>query len=707
MKTQSINGQWNYRIGNGKEKIITVPFCALPVGHSECTRIFDLEHASAKVFLKFDGITYYAKVWLNGNFIGEMLPYAEYMFDITDIAMQKNNILNVALEDISPKFGPTEGWENFGGIIRDVSVLYTDKNRITDVFFCSELINDYTDAKFTAETSSSENRGLFLIKLFFQNELICRYEQQQGEKKAYTLKNVKLWSPDDPNLYRLEVTLFDESGVTDIYECRVGFREFICDSHRFLLNGKHIFLKGVCKHEMYGDSGHCVTESQMRHDMEMIKESGCNFVRLVHYPHNKRVIDIADELGLMVSEEPGLWWSDTSDPEIHASSLEVLKKTIERDRNHPSIVFWLAFNECRFTEQYLIDSAALCRKIDPTRLVSGANCMSYEDTLKYFNICGFDFYTMHPYSQTMERAAQSAEILSDKPLVFTEWGGYFVYDNPNLLSAFFAEMGDMYNSERLAGAFFWEWSELNDFNRGEPACTDGVLREGLVDKYRRPNLIYGAFCKAMKAVESDGAENDFWFEGCDVSEQRRNICVGYETHEKFEKIIGRIRDEEMHSEKMRKRNIINGPVLQSVGSLLTVPVIISDDTEFTFEVDDYAKQITVYGMTSLEKGYPLSGEYGEEAVRICAEFEDGGAVTYILCNGVDITTVFRLNGSSRIDPVCENSPRIGIFGYDKNFEQYVINKAELRLENQSKLKRITAMSCNNGYSVLVYGIMIS
>ena len=95
---------------------------------------------------------------------------------------------------------------------------------------------------------------------------------------------------------------------------------------------------------------------EMETDMRMIKEMGCNFVRLVHYPHNKRILDIADRLGLMVSEEPGLWWSDTSLSEVAGGSTEVLRRTILRDRNHPCIVFWLCFNECEFTEEFLTSS---------------------------------------------------------------------------------------------------------------------------------------------------------------------------------------------------------------------------------------------------------------------------------------------------------------------------------------------------------------
>ncbi|MBQ8893747.1 MAG: hypothetical protein IJ043_04985 [Clostridia bacterium] len=121
---QSLNGKWSYRIGKGTAAEIAVPFSALPVGHSECERSFDLEKTADRILLQFEGITYYARVFLNGEYIGEMLPYCRYTFDITEKAKSAGNLLRVELEDLAPSFGPSEGWENFGGIIRDVSLVY-------------------------------------------------------------------------------------------------------------------------------------------------------------------------------------------------------------------------------------------------------------------------------------------------------------------------------------------------------------------------------------------------------------------------------------------------------------------------------------------------------------------------------------------------------------------------------------------------------
>lgn len=717
MFRQSLNGVWDVRIGKGKFEKISVPFSRLAVGHSECVHRFDLEKGGRSIYLKFCGITYYAKVFLNDVYIGDMRPYCEYSFDITSSVKEHDNVLAVELEDITPAFGPTAGWENFGGIIRDVEILCYSGAKIEDVFFHSKLSNYYQSAHFTIETKTTSNCGELSFKLFHRGE--CVFESAapsvQTEFTA-KLESIALWSPESPELYELCVELTENGKVVDSYNCRVGFREFSCDKHRFLLNGKPVFLKGVCKHEMIGDSGHTPTERQIYDDLAMIKQTGCNFVRLVHYPHNKKTLEIADELGLMVSEEPGLWWSDTSNPEVSSASLEVLRATILRDRNHPSIVFWLCFNECKFTEQYLLDSARVCRENDRTRLVSGANCMSDEDTLKYFNMCNFDFYTMHPYAPTPDRAKEAAKVLCDKPLMFTEWGGYFVYGNPQLLKDFISDFHEMYTHDHLAGISYWEWSELNDFNRGKPACTDGNLAEGLVDKYRNPQIGYYAFKSALENIASQ-KDDEFWIDFADgISHTEYLSCIegisytknhesSEQTCKKFNNILKLINTSEQQSGKPRYRALKNGPVLQNEKGEELFPLVIDDQTSICVDLKNIqTEKITILGMTSFEKGYPLGGAYGEAVAYLTVFCDDGEEISFELSNGTDITTVFALNQSSMINPVAENSKRAASFGYDKNFEQYILNRAEFSLGKKKNAVKALITSANNGYSLLVYGI---
>lgn len=710
-KIQSLNGVWEYRVGKGKFSTVTVPFSTLPVGHSECKCKFNLQFKSEKTFLKFDGITYAAKVYLNGFYLGEMLPYSEYEFDITQSAQPENNELLVEIEDISPAFGPTAGWENYGGIIRDVSVVYKNSNYIEDVFAHSKLLNNYTAANFVVETKCSEPLGAeFKIELFYESKKVLSYIQPAGSNFLQKQVNsIHLWSVEEPNLYELNVSLLKDGKTLDFYSCNIGFREFSCDKHRFTLNGKHLFLKGVCKHEMYKNSGHCPTEQQIEEDLRHIKSIGCNFVRLVHYPHNKKTLELADKIGLLVSEEPGLWWSDTANTEVHNGSLEVLKRTVLRDRNHPSIAFWLCFNECKFTEQFLIDSANTCRQYDPTRMVSGANCMSNEDTLKYYNICKFDFYTMHPYSQTFDRSLESAKILNDKPLLFTEWGGHFVYNNPKLLSEFMGEMNRLYlhasDESALAGAFFWCWAEMNDFNRSKPACIDGNLCEGLLTYNRKPTLVFPTFCNCIQKMGTKEEPEEFWIDFVkDKPFLKHSLNItGLENN--FKPFFEELAVSEQKVPSMRCRNLKIGPVLKECSPLLETPLLVENNSEYKINCSFYGEEIQIIGAVSLTKGYPISGLYGEEVAKVSIVYEDNSVEEHVLKNGVDITTAFTTYQSSRVNPIAENAEKIAYFGYDKNFENYVLNSLKIKVQKTKLVKEVSFTPLNNGYALLIYGIL--
>lgn len=711
----SLNGIWEYRVGKGEWGERQVPYSRLPVGHSEIRRTFDLEKNAKSVYLQFEGITYFAKVYLNGTLLGEMLAYSEYLFDITKIAKKKNNVLLVELEDIDAEFGPSEGWENFGGIIRNVNLLYGSGARLTDVFFHCTLENEYRVAKFKVELSAEAQDGdRYEVILSRKGEKVASYTQAFGEPDAeHTLAGVELWSPDAPNLYDLSVRLYRGRTTLDTYECEVGFREFTCDRHRFFLNGKPIFLHGVCKHEMVGESGHCPTVEQVEQDLRMIKESGSNFVRLVHYPHRRETMRIADRLGLMVSEEPGLWWSDTANPVVSAGSIEVLRRVILRDRNHPSVVFWLCFNECRFTEQFLIDSAKMCKKTDPTRLVSGANCMNNEDTLKYYNLCGFDFYTMHPYAQSFaQRAEVSAKKLSDKPLMFTEWGGHYLYNNPKLLGEFIREMIRLYRQHSdegaLAGATFWFWAELNDFNRRKPDCCDGVLHEGLMTSDRKPTSIFETFRETWKELDNPPPETDYY----EPQEAEINgfPLAGISPKRSPAEVIAaaKIPGPAHLSVQRARKDLPNGPVLPRVPLEGTErnPWMLSDGDAAVFKGSAVGSRVRILGAVSLGKGYPILGDYGEPGATVTVAFANGTEQSFPLRNGVEFTTAFTTLSSSRIEPIAEHAHPHAKFGYDRNFENYLLNRLDLDLGGEKQVESVTVTSAGNDYHLLVYGVFV-
>ncbi len=711
---QLLNGTWNYRVGKGAFSTIEIPFSVRPVGHSECVRRFDLDETAPRTFLRFDGINYEAVVTLNGKTLGTMLPYCTYIYDVTDTVMTKDNLLSVSLEDMSPVFGPSEGWENYGGIPRDVRLLYRETSYITDVIFDAVLENNYTAATMKVTVNGKGNeRDQCLIRLYDGRRLVSRHVQRLDETKPVTLPSIIPWSPEDPHLYRLTTTLLHEGKPVDTDTRYVGFREFRTDKRRFLFNGKPTFLTGVCYHEFYGESGHLVDPAQTERDFRMIKKMGCNYVRLVHYPHAQTTIDIADRVGLFVSEEPGLWWSDTSRPENYNGSIEVLRRTIRRDRTHPSIIFWLCFNECKFTKKYLIDSAKACREADPTRLVSGANCMDLEDTLTYFKLCDFDFYTMHPYSETPQRMLDSIKALSDKPLMFTEWGGYYVTDNPQLFTDFVdtitAAWRNPDDGNVLTGAAYWCFADIYEWNRRRPACKDGILREGLVDPWRKPSSVFQSFVDGFARLNERVSEEEKF--GAELLAQpiSDTLALPEADEAAFDALMTASRQPVMrfvHDTK-RLRKLEVGPRLpEDQYGLSAVPKVICEGHGLTVPVAKQGNSITMI-CAGGPFCYPISGTYGEPAAVMTVRYEDGGETVLPLRSGVEIATFFEIYGPSRIRPVAESAVPYLRFHYDSNHEDYLLQRIDLPIDGARKVREIVFTDGGVGSHFLIYALALS
>lgn len=710
---QSLNGWWDYRIGEGEWTKKKVPYSAHPVGRSECKTTFAVD-TFERAFLVLEGITYSATVILNGKRLGDMLPYCEYRYEVTNILREKNE-LTVILEDISPEFGPSEGWENYGGIIRGVYLEYVGKNYIEDVWWSTTFEDNYTTAHCRVEIKADTDSICV--------RLVNKRGECVGKANGYgviefDVLNPDMWSPDSPTLYTLEVAAGD-----DIVTEKVGFKDFGKKGRRFTLNGSELFLLGINRHDLWGDHGHTLTEEEMQQDMRMIKAIGINYVRLVHYPHNRRILEIADEIGLLVSEEPGLWWSNMSNQKICEGALEVLRRTILRDRNHISVAFWLSFNECIFTMEYLLDSVRISRETDPYHMVSGANCMSVEMTKENYPKSGFDFYTMHPYSMEPDRLIESAEKLNELPLLLTEWGGWRVHDNPRSFK-WFTDLILQYSRNPedkpvLAGAAYWCWADMYEFSRGENGCSDGLLKEGLVDAWRNPTPNLDLYTNIFRKLRLPEERKECGmnvipviskgpFREIDIT----NLCSSKESWEKMiEK--SRIHDPRFYREQKGKRRMDNGPVLceeiRSIGQLpvklLETPYVVNK--ELIIPINEECRELHLVGNVSMPKGWPINGEYGELAAKYVVTYTDGTETVFPMRNGFEITTATAQYGPSRINPVSAKCPRVLYWHYDFDWEHYIANHCILPIDGKKKVLSLKLQDAGNDYDVLFYGITIA
>ena len=725
---QTLNGEWSRRIGEGAWQPVQVPFSALPVGESTCALDFDEKnHTGSRAFLVFEGITYAGKAVLNGCVLGEMLPYAEYRFEITGLLRPQANRLEVQLSDIAPAFGPSEGWENYGGIIRSVYIEYTNDIIIQDFLWDARLNESFSAAEcvLTVETDGGETVCAALRDEAGSTVGFAEAPVADGAAAlCFGVDAPALWSPENPVLYTLDIAVYTGGSLADSVSSRVGFKKLECRGRRFYLNGQPYFLLGVNRHDLWGEQGHTMTAEQMRRDLQAIKATGCNFVRLVHYPHHKRIVELADEIGLLISEEPGLWWSDVGDPEISAGALEVMRRTVLRDRNNISVAFWLAFNECIFTPEFLRDSARVCRENDPLHMVSGANCMSIEMTKEQFPACGFDFYTMHPYAPTPQNMRDCAAQLTGLPLLFTEWGGWFCHDNPALFRQFINTVIELARAPEdgpvLAGAVYWDWAEMFEFDRGAPACYDGILTEGLVTPWREPTPDLEVFTTAFAALHAPAPAPQLRCEVCGGSvpagEYRPipldDVCPPQERAAAWQRMIEDSRRPipRYYYKFKAERKMTAGPCadasLAAIGGLPVAlqaqPLAVED--ALCIPVNAAVRALWLVGAVSMPKGWPIGGAWGEPVLECTLEYADGSAETLMLQNGRDITTAAALYGPSRIDPRAAQSPRALYLIHHSDWERYVVNLHTLSADAGRVLHRLVLRCAGEGYHPLVYGV---
>lgn len=757
----SLNGLWDWYILGGKKRKIEVPSSYLCVGEATFERTFHLNLPRDKrAILRFEGIAYEGTIELNGKHIGTMLPYSRYDFDITECLLQGENHIRLYLKDINASYGPTEGWENYGGIIWDAYIEVVDCVYISDYQFITDFSDNYKKAHcilnvWVKNTQNEPYRGEIEADLLYDNVVYVKVSRdieaplkEDTFRLEFDVSNPLLWSPEFPHLYVLRIKLKNNGETIDITSQKVGFREFAKRGTKFYLNGQKIVLNGVCRHHMWGEQGHTLTLEQIETDMKMIKNMGANYVRLVHYPHPKEVIEIADELGLMVSEEPGLWWSDLNDPIISSSALEVLKRTVLRDRNNPSVIFWLIFNECIFAGDYISRAKKLCKELDPTRMVSAANVMNPEWTKEVFTKEDLDFYTYHPYGYSpgdpygydriplVQRGYGSKEpftsleeilgILNDKPIVFTEWGGGRAFENHTVVRNFWRVISNLlYNEEsNLVGTSYWCWSDYFEFSRWLPGDIKGISASGLVDIWRNKRSNYYLLSELFsqpgyKTIEE--SRIDFTTNLCFQADNYkfRTLDLDPLINSDEQAKVWEFALEKTVSENKKKRKKIKlvGPIIpKRIEYLGSIPVKINagrplilyekEANKIAIGVNEICSKLFIFGHTVLPAGYPVKGSLGEKIAKYVLIYKDGTEEEIVLRNGIEFTTSNIIWGPSRMNPIASNVHQAFKVIVDPIYEIYIVNCFTLKINDSKILDSIIFELLNSNYIPLLYGITL-
>lgn len=361
-------------------------------------RSISLEESQRKVFLEFEGAHQVTDLWVNGKHVGQHAVggYTPFHFDITDFVEKgKENQITLLVdnrrrEDVPPDPGPFD-YIKFSGLYRDVYLVETNPVRISFNWEALDAGTTLTtpsvdpingnatiDIKTVVENETKKSQEITVINRIVDADgyVILKLSQTQalapGQHGIFRQiggieKDARLWSIEDPYLYRVNTLIYQGEQVVDGIEQNLGIRKF--EQHPregFLLNGKPIKLIGANRHQHFPYIGDALPNSLHYKDMLQFKELGFNVVRTAHYPQDNALIEACDKLGILVYEEAPTWINIGG--EAWFDNLERATRTMIRNhRNHPSVVIWGAGINHR---GYVPRMHYAVKQEDPTRLTA-------------------------------------------------------------------------------------------------------------------------------------------------------------------------------------------------------------------------------------------------------------------------------------------------------------------------------------------------
>ena len=509
-----------------------------PTGQYRRTFTVPVGWQEGQTFLRFEGVMSAFYVWVNGQQAGYSQGSMEPSeFNVTRYIKTGENQIAVEVYKYSDgSYLEDQDFWRFGGIHRDVLLYHTPDVRLRDVAVRASMDGTLQINPQFSVYQGETGEGYRLVATLTDGlRLLCsdsiaadevldldhkakrmnEWYPQRGHRKFNRMDmkvaNPKLWSCEQPNLYTLLLELNDAKGQTvERVTQQVGFRDINIRNGQLLINGQPIKIRGVNRHEHDPYTARVMTEERMLQDLRLMKEANINAVRLAHYPNCPRWYELCDSMGMYLMDEAdcethGLRGTLASTSDWGEAFLDRAIRMAERDKNHPSIIFWSLGNESGYGPNHAAMSAWL-HEFDPTRPVHYEGAQGDPDPSTVDVISRFYPRVKQEYlnpgipeGSDAERAenARWERLLeiAERPGDRCTWVGSDGGPRPVLTSEYAHSMGnalgnfkeywDEINSNpRMLGGFIWDWVD------------QGIIRDGKVlyggDFGDKPNL--HAFC---------------------------------------------------------------------------------------------------------------------------------------------------------------------------------------------------------------------
>ena len=390
------------------------------IGNYEQNLYIHPEWKGKRVFLRFGGVNSIANVFINNKHIGEHRGgYSAFIFEITDdVHYGADNKLTVRVSnaeqfDVMPLVGD---FNFYGGIYRTVELIVTEPTCISPLDYASpgvyltqkKVSHESAEILATVRLSNrlSSCHTTVRVEIKDGHKCVCQTESDitltaQSDTLAslpLTIRNPHLWNGrKDPFLYQAEVTLWEGNRLLDKVIQPLGLRYYHIDANKgFFLNGTHLSLQGVCRHQDRAEIGNALHPAHHQEDMRLMLEMGVNAVRLAHYQQAEEMYNLTDRNGLITwAEIPFVGPGGYADkgfidlPALKENGIQQLKELIRQNYNHPSICFWGLFNELKEEGDnpidYLHDLNTLAHQEDSTRPTTSAS--NQDGALNFITDC--------------------------------------------------------------------------------------------------------------------------------------------------------------------------------------------------------------------------------------------------------------------------------------------------------------------------------
>ena len=432
--------------------------------------------AGKKIYLNFEGVDSAFYVWVNDEFAAySQVSHMTSEIDITSLVHAGENEIKVlVLKWSDGTYLEDQDMWRMSGIFREVYLLFRDETHIRDIFVHCDLDDSFTDADFTADVDVTGKATVEWTLDCPCGETISSGKcdvDESGKIVVPTIKNAKLWSDEEPNLYTLTLHCGNEYITLPIGARRVEIKDGCV-----VINGKKVKAKGVNRHDSHHLLGHSTPVEHMVRDIMIMKAHNVNMVRTSHYPNDPRFTALCDKYGIYVCDETDLethgarpWYALSRSPEWEGEYVDRVQRMVERDKNHPCVIFWSLGNESGWGQNHVAMHTWI-KSRDTSRIVhyEGAN-YDYNDG-KYLRDVTDIESRMYPNPTWCDNYCKNPE--RDEPLFLCEYS-HAMGNGP----------GDLRD--------YWEVIEKNDNFFG--GCVWEFIDHSVAigDKYGDPSFTYG------------------------------------------------------------------------------------------------------------------------------------------------------------------------------------------------------------------------